>query len=311
MPPRRTQNAAVAHAGGLAFPEPGLARTRAAPDWLHRAMQLGAVRVELRLRTYSPEQHDAARIFTVSRDYHFRNLTVDQEGPDLLLRLRRPGSTQNGKPSYRIAGTLADTGWRNVAIAITPGRLEVMVDGRLALSDALTQRPLADWDRRYRVALGNEHNGNRPWRGEIAAAVVTVGAERIDYARPGLLELPERYWAIGNKPVWLVEDYVYPDSIRDWLANFVAFVPLGFLLATLRGRRPSWWRALVVCALLSLVVEVAQGFFSRHPSTLDWVLNTLGGGAGAAMAQWLNHRASRRRRGVPSSPVPGVAAPTC
>ena len=296
VPPRRAINAATVGPGGLTFAAPGLARTRDAPGWLEQASALGTVQLDLRLRTHGPAVRNAARIFTVSRDYHFRNLSLDQEGTDLVLRLRRPGSTPNGKPAYRVAGALGDTSWHEVQVAIVPGSLRITVDGRLALAQALPERPLLSWDHRYPVAIGNELHGNLPWRGEVARAVVEVGSERLDYARPGLLELPDRFWAFANSPTWLFEDFVFPESLDDWVANFVAFVPLGFLLAALGGKRESWRRALVLCAVASLLVEVAQGFFSRHPSTMDWVLNTLGGGVGAAMACWLVGRVSRTTR---------------
>lgn len=290
VPPRRAPNGARAEAAGLVFPAPGLARSGEAPGWLAGAAELGTLALDLRIRTYDPARRELGRIFTVSRDYHFRNLTVDQDGPDLIVRLRRPGSTPNGKPPYRLAGVLGDREWHEVQILIAPGRLGVRIDGRVALTRVLPDRPLVDWDRRYLVAVGNELHGNRPWRGEVACAVVEVDGERIDYARPGRLNVPERFWAFANSPTWLFEDYVYPDSVEDWLANFIAFVPLGFLLAAL-GRTPgSWRRALVACAIASLVVEVAQGLFSRHPATIDWVLNTLGGGAGGAIAAWLASR---------------------
>jgi hypothetical protein len=283
VPPRRTMNAATAGAAGLTFPAPGIARTHEPPRWLGRAAEVGAVQLDLRLRTHAPTQRKT-RIFTVSRDYHYRNLSLDQEGPDLILRLRRPGSTPNGKPAYRLAGVLGDTRWHAIEITIAPGRLHVLVDGALALARGLPERPLGEWDRRYLVALGNELHGNLPWRGEVARALVQVGAERVDYARPGVLDVPAEFWAFANKPTWLFEDFVFPSSLDDWVANFVAFVPLGFLLAALGRGRDAWRRAVLLCAATSLTVEIAQGFFSRHPSTMDWILNTLGGGVGAGIA---------------------------
>lgn len=298
VPPRHTLNAAAAGAGGLTFSAPGLARTRDAPGWLEQASDLGTLRLDLRLRTYAPAPRRPGRIFTVSRDYHFRNLTLDQMGSDLVLRLRRPGGTPNGKPAYRLAGVLGDTNWHDIEVAIAPASLRVTVDGTLALARTLPERPLVGWDRRYLVAIGNELHGNLPWRGQVARAVVEVGPERIDYATAGLLELPERFWAFANRPTWLFEDFAFPESLDDWVANFIAFVPLGFLLAALGGKRDSWRRALVLCAVASLVVEVAQAFFSRHPSTMDWVLNSLGGGVGAAMACWLVGRVARSAPGT-------------
>lgn len=292
-PPRRVDNAATADVHGIRFPAAGLAHTREAPDWLERAAALGSLRLELRVRTHAVQQGGPARIFTVSRDLHLANLTLAQAGPDLVLRLRHPGTTPAGKPPYRVRGVFRDTAWHDVGIAIAPGSLKVVVDGGLAVDAALPERPLADWSPGHLVAIGNELNGLRPWRGEVARALVDVDGKTIDYARPGALTLPERFWSFANRPRWLVPDEVARHSLEDWGANFAAFVVLGFLLGALGGARGSWRRALAICALASLGVEIAQGFFSRHPDSIDWVLNTLGGGAGAGIARWLVGRALR------------------
>lgn len=287
-PPRRLENAATAgRDGGLRFPAAGLARSAGPPGWLERAVALGALRLELRVRTYALEQGGPARIFTVSRDLHLANLTVGQEGRDLILRLRRPGSTANGKPAYRLPGVLADTGWHAVDVAIAPGSLRVLVDGALALDTPLPERPLAGWNPGHRVALGSELNGLRRWRGEVARAVVEVDGDRVDYASRGNVELPPTFWSFANPPRWLVPDEIDRSVVADWGANFAGFGLLGFLLGALGGTRGSWRRALLVCTVASLVVEVAQGFFSRHPDSIDWALNTLGGGTGAGIARWL------------------------
>jgi VanZ family protein len=285
-PPRRLANAVAADADGVRFSGAGLARTREAPRWLARAIELGSLRLDLRFRTYAPEQHGPARIFTISRDLHLRNLTLGQQGRDLVLRLRRPGSTANGTPSYRLPEVLGGTGWHEVELVIAPGSLRVWADGEMVLAAPLPERPLANWDRHYLVALGNELNGLRPWRGEVARAVVQVGDERVDYSSSAILELPERFWVFANRPRWGYEDYIYPHSLADWIGNLGLLIPLGFLVAARDGTRGSWCRALAVCALTSLVVEIAQVFFSRHPSASDLVLNILGGAAGASIARW-------------------------
>ena len=289
-PPRRHANAATAGADGIRFPSAGLAHSAAPPDWLERAATLGTLRLELRLRTYSPDQAGPSRIFTVSRDLHLADLAVGQEDSDLLLFLRRPGSTPNGKPPYSVPDVFSDTVWHDVEIAVARGTLRVAVDGRLALAAPLPERPLAGWNRGYLVALGNELNGLRPWHGEVARAIVDVDGERIDYARPGALRLPDTFWSFANTPRWRVPDEVDGNAVKDWLANLGSFVLLGFLLGALGGTRGSWRRALAVAALASLGVEVAQSVFSRHPDSIDWALNTVGAGMGAGMARWLSGR---------------------
>jgi VanZ family protein len=298
-PPHRLPNAAMVDGDGLRFPAPGLLRTREAPAWLAQARDLGSVRLQFRLRGYSPEQGGPARIFTVSRDVHLANLILGQEGPDLVLRLRRPSSTPAGKPPYTIPGVFRDSGWHEVDIAIKPGSLRVEVDGRVALATELPERPLAGWDRRYLVALGNEVNGLHPWRGEVARAVVELGRERLDYASLEHLELPGQFWVFANRLTKLSRDDLDPPAIADWIANFVSFIPLGFFLGALGGKHGSWRRAFAICALASLLVEIAQFFFSRHPSVPDLILNTIGGATGAGIARWLVGRAFADVAGAP------------
>jgi VanZ family protein len=96
----------------------------------------------------------------------------------------------------------------------------------------------------------------------------------------------------------------------DLWSNYLGYLPLGALLA-LAMRRPGLpgWRGLLVAlgaaALaggLSFVLEVTQQFLpQRHPSLLDWVLNTGGAASGALLAPLL------WRWGAPQRLVRGVA----
>jgi hypothetical protein len=52
-------------------------------------------------------------------------------------------------------------------VSIEDDRIEVRVDGRLVAEAALPTGTLDTWDPDYRLALGNEVIGARPWRGEI------------------------------------------------------------------------------------------------------------------------------------------------
>jgi VanZ family protein len=73
-------------------------------------------------------------------------------------------------------------------------------------------------------------------------------------------------------------------------ANFAGYLPLGLLLAAaLRRSVAQLWGPLVMAVLLasalSYGVEVAQHFLpGRHPSLLDWALNTAGATVGAGLA---------------------------
>ena len=73
-------------------------------------------------------------------------------------------------------------------------------------------------------------------------------------------------------------------------ANFLGYVPLGFWVSVaflrLGQTQGAWWRGLLVSAMLSFGLEAMQSYLPmRVPSQIDWLLNTLGGGVGAGLAQ--------------------------
>lgn len=77
----------------------------------------------------------------------------------------------------------------------------------------------------------------------------------------------------------------------DLWANGLGYLPLGLLwfLALQRARRGAlaFLGAIGVAAALSYGAEVAQHFLpGRHPSLIDWVLNTAGAGVGALLGAW-------------------------
>ena len=86
----------------------------------------------------------------------------------------------------------------------------------------------------------------------------------------------------------------------DLLANFVGYVPLGFLLALALLRSGwaarTWPVALALPVLLSLGVETLQNHLPvRIPSNVDFLLNSAGGWIGAATA-WILMRLGALRR---------------
>lgn len=77
-------------------------------------------------------------------------------------------------------------------------------------------------------------------------------------------------------------------TVFDLVTNVLAYLPLGFLWATLlqsaQRRWPGVVGALLIGALLSLALEILQNYLpSRVPSNLDLACNTLGSGLGALL----------------------------
>jgi VanZ family protein len=103
-----------------------------------------------------------------------------------------------------------------------------------------------------------------------------------------------------------------PGGRGDIAANLVLYAPLGFALcfaALARLRAPvAVLLATLCCALLSATMEVAQLHVAgRSASGLDLILNTLGGGLGAAAAPFLA-RTARRMPGNALAPAEPLAA---
>ena len=84
-------------------------------------------------------------------------------------------------------------------------------------------------------------------------------------------------------------------SAFDVFSNLFGYMPLGFwvTLASLRlgQTQGTGWRGLLVGSGLSLIMEAMQSYLPmRVPSQADWMLNTLGAGLGAGVAQALERR---------------------
>lgn len=83
---------------------------------------------------------------------------------------------------------------------------------------------------------------------------------------------------------------------QDMVINITGFIPMGFLLSTLlwHMRGHAFTRrlliAMLVCGVISLTIEIAQAWIpSRSSQMSDFILNTLGAGAGVIL-----HSAYRR-----------------
>ena len=287
-PPRRVANGAeVGPQGTVRFQTPGLVRTTKPPDWLDWVSTNHRFSVRLRVRAETSMQYGPARIFTISPNFDLRNVTIGQEASDLVVRIRRRNSSHNGLPAFTVPGVFAEAGWRDIEVSVRPESVTIGVDGRRTVSKPLPPRPLENWNTGFRVALGNEMIGRRPWLGEIAEATVRVEGRQVDYLQAGRMDRPARFWSGLDLRTPLSPTYLLQrdGGGMDILLNLAYFVPLGFVLAAARGDRSPLVFAVAVCAVASMGVEIAQlGFETRGPSIVDLFLNTLGAALGAWFA---------------------------
>ena len=271
-PPRWVENGAKKTALGWQFPAPGLVHAQADfPD---------PMRIVLRVKPARTDQHGPARIFTISRDNSLRNVTLAQDDTDLILRLRSAVSSRNGQPQVHIPGVFQDTEWKRIELILAGREVSVLVEGRRVHHRVYGSPPRDTWEDDFKMALGNELTGGRPWLGEI------------DYA--GELTRPDRYWEMQHSPRLMPFRVLHG---RDLLLNFFGFVPLGILLAWI-----GWTSASVYFTTtgLSVLIEIIQlGMANRFSSTTDVLLNGLGALAGALVMC----------RVRPPGPEPGPTGP--
>ena len=268
-------------------PGPGIAHTATTPDWVGEAVRTNRLVIDLRVRPVSPDQVGPARILTLSKDPHFRNLTVGQQGTDLRVRVRTPWHTRNGTPEVRIANVFKGPEWVDIRVNVEPGQLAIAVNDVQRVRQAYPDSPFEDWEPSYRLALGNEFTLDRPWFGDIAKAEVRVGDVVMDYAQPGLLQMPPTFFLskLDLVPFWGI-------TPRDGIVNFFGFIPLGLLAGIWAARRRG--RTVVACgliALFSVTLESLQlALPERFTSVNDVILNTLGGTLGVLLANRLAKR---------------------
>jgi len=145
------------------------------------------------------------------------------------------------------------------------------------------------------MALGNHWRGARPWLGELSRVEMLVGSRVVNCLAPESIDTPKTYWANWRMPSWSQITRWEPYGKRDKVLNFLCFVPLGLTLAALRWPRSRVVFPILACSLASLSIEFLQMFFEgRVTSASDWILNTLGGAAGALWFVWFNRPSELR-----------------
>ena len=295
--PRQVPNHAERTQDGWSFAAPGIVIAGPPHDWLEAARAAETLALSVLVRSRSAVQSGPARILTMSWDTHMRNLTLAQENGDLVLRLRTQETDLNGlragEPLARVRDVFRGPRWRAIDLRIRPGRLTIEIDGEAAVVAELPPAVIGTWDPAFSLALGNETTCDRPWLGDIRAAVVTAPGRERDYADDGNVRRPASCWAIGYMPT-LVPFRLF--LVEDAVRNTFMYIPLGALFGLMMrcGRRIAFVRGLLCVIGVSVTFELAQLFsVSRFPSIDDVLFNALGGSLGLVLAVFLIRRPGR------------------
>lgn len=253
-----------------------------APDWLPEAIDAEAFRLDIEART-STAQDGPARLFTISESVDSANLTVAQEGLDLIVRLRREGSTELGTPPFVVPDLFADGTWHKISIEADAERFRVDVDGRNIAGD---QSPaLVAWDPAQSLALGDEPAGDRGWKGELRRADISAGNATIDLLKDRSY-LSRREWVLAER-IRAAGRAVPQDPLRISLVRAVAWATAGALASALNLRRTR------LAALVALPATLTCGKFfiaSRDPRLSDTLVGTAAIAVGWAIARLIARR---------------------
>lgn len=268
---------------GVQFSDYGIGYTPDPPKWLKSAIAESTLDIKLEFKSTNIKQRGPARIFTISKDLRHRNLTIGQDGADLILRIRTRLSNQNGYPPYRFKNVFKNKKWQQLHLSITPDKLNIVINNE-TVSNFIPHNPMSQWSEDYRLAIGNEFTNNRPWRGIIRHAIVENKAQQIDYAIKKNLQFPKYLtWVQASYHfIPFLENPLGLKTTMDWVVNLLGFAPFGFLLIIFTKNQKTAFKAVIICFLLSLSIEIGQLFVVKRVSEIeDLILNTLGGFLGA------------------------------
>ncbi|MDY7103920.1 MAG: hypothetical protein S0880_22270 [Actinomycetota bacterium] len=259
-----------------------------APDWLRGARSGGEIHVDLEVRPSTWRQGGPARILTVSDGTRRSDLMIGQNETDLVVRLRHPGSDDNGEPGWSVRGALTPDVWHTVSLTVLRGDLTVTVDGERVIDEDLgSHLPLAGWDPGYTVALGDEPVGERGWSGEIRRAVVSSPSGTSNLLGTG--ELDPGTGEIVRSRVRTFPTTSAGDPALITLARLLSFAPVG-AAAHLLWRR--WRRTGLAVVVVATGLTAGKLFIAgRHPLLADVLVGVVGGFCGAlAAALWIRWR---------------------
>lgn len=158
--------------GGLTFHD-GLAVAPSPRGLYARLIRSGAFTVEVVADAAVADQEGPARILSSSVSPTARNLTLGQEGDDLVVRIRTDRQDPNGtEHAQRIPDVLGEPGAHHLAVGYGADGLRVHVDGRLRAHEPDLDLALSSWEASFPLLLGNEVLAVRPWRGTVSRVAV-------------------------------------------------------------------------------------------------------------------------------------------
>ncbi len=154
-----------------------------------------AISVEAWVKPANTSQDGPARMVSISSDTSHRNFTLGQEKDRYDARLRSSRTSTNGIPSTSTSAKSLKTELTHVVFTRDArGQARMFLNGRQTANRNVAG-DLRNWDRGYRLILGNEQSKDRPWLGEFHAVAIYSRAlsanEVLQRFRVGSQAVPE------------------------------------------------------------------------------------------------------------------------
>ncbi len=154
--------------GSLKINSATLIASSVAASKLNYGLQVNnAITIDAWVQPSNTTQNGPARILTLSKEPTLRNITLGQEQASYDVRLRTTQTDTSGKPAVSsAAGTLSANLTHVVYTRDASGTVTLYLNGVKKLQTTRGGN-FSNWDSAYRLALGNELNGGRPWLGSF------------------------------------------------------------------------------------------------------------------------------------------------
>ena len=159
----------IKNSNGIEFLKKGQAVSNFFPqEYMDRLVKGSGLTLELWLQTEDLNQTGSATIFSYSGDLALCNFIVGQLRDKLIVRLRTTKTDLYGiNPHLAISDVFNSRSMRYIDIVYNSSGQKVYIDGiRKARCDMLKGN-FSNWDPSYRLVMGNDVRGNKPWKGKI------------------------------------------------------------------------------------------------------------------------------------------------
>lgn len=139
---------------------------------IRAAQKSGSLTIEAWIRPANLKQNGPARIITLSRNSNERNFTLGQDADKYEIRFRTKQTSKNGIPSTASPRRTVTSKLTHVVYTrARSGRTRIYLNGKQVAQGNVPDH-LRKWNNQYRLALGDELSGGRPWLGTFHLVAV-------------------------------------------------------------------------------------------------------------------------------------------